>query len=79
MKVGDLVIHRHAPRGEGRIRMVVRFDSKRYEPVDNTTPRDRAIVLFADGLWDWRSDWRKIQLWDDQVWEQRWAVIRESR
>ena len=53
MKIGDLVIHRNAPPGEGRIRLVVKFGKKLYTYVDNTRPHMKSTVYFADGLWDW--------------------------
>ena len=64
MKVGDLVIHRNAPSGEGRVRIVVKFGKKLYTYFDNTRSHMKSTVHFADGLWDWKHDWREIQWWD---------------
>ncbi len=66
MKVGDLVVHKHAPIGEGRIRLVARFDKRRYEYIAKIGGYDRAIVVFIDGLWDWKGDWKKIEYWNNR-------------
>ena len=69
MKVGDLVIHRHAPQGQGRVRLVIDFGKKRDE--DSWTcaqPRHRATVVFECGRWDWKDEWRKIGWWDQPKW-----------
>ena len=60
MKVGDLVKHRNAPPGEGRVRIVVKFGKKMYNYFDKQNSYMRATIHFADGLWDWKSDWRKL-------------------
>ena len=64
MKVGDLVIHKYAPKGQGKIRLIIAFEKKPYAPVNNTQPFEKEAIIFENGMWDWMDDWRNLNWWD---------------
>ena len=60
MKIGDLVVHIGAsPRGY-RARLVVDFGEKNHF---GERVASRATIIFVDGRYDWKDQWRVFHGW----------------
>ena len=63
MKVGDLVVHIGAKPNGYRVRLVVDFGEKNHQTRTGGWPTKRETVIFVDGRYDWKDQWRVFNNW----------------
>ena len=64
MKPGDLVVHIGAKPNGYRARLVVAFSTRNTFNVLRGTPGERETVIFPDGRYDWKDQWRVFNGWE---------------
>ena len=63
MKISDLVIHIGAsPRGF-RLRLATEFGTRTYKDITGKV-YPRATIIFIDGRYDWKDQWKVFNGWD---------------
>ena len=63
MKVGDLIVHIGAKPNGYRIRLACAFETVNSKSSKNNFIADREIIIFEDGLYDFKDQWRVFTGW----------------
>ena len=66
MKVGDLVVHIGAKPNGFRIRLITAISKKNcYDFSRLQGIKEREIIIFIDGRYDWKDQWRVFNGWKE--------------